>query len=88
MMLGGLLMLGRHIVVYSHFIGKLAHCLFIAGLTATFFHDWLLAQFAWPVSPDLLLLWVAVVLTLCALGFYVVDAIRRVNKKTEDGKTA
>ena len=89
MMLGGLLMLGRHIVVYSHFIGKLAHCLFIAGLTATFFHDWLLVRFAgWWVTPDLLLLWIAVVLTLCALGFYVADSLRRVNKNAEGDKPA
>ena len=82
-------MLGRHIVVYSHFIGKQAHCLFIAGLTATFFHDWLLVRFAgWWVTPDLLLLWIAVVLTLCALGFYVADSLRRVNKNAEGGKPA
>ena len=81
MMLGGLLMLKHNIVVYSYFIGKAAHCLFIAGLTATFFHSWLAARFAsWPMTPDLILLWTAVVCTLCALGFYVADSIRKVRK--------
>ncbi|HNW86054.1 MAG TPA: CDP-alcohol phosphatidyltransferase family protein [Candidatus Limiplasma sp.] len=81
LMLGGLLMLRRNIVVYSYFIGKAAHCLFIAGLTATFFHDWLAARFSgWPMTPDLILLWTAVVCTLCALGFYVADSIRKLNR--------
>ena len=79
LMLGGLLMLRRHVVVYSHFIGKAAHVLFIAGLTATFFHDWFVANCAgWPMTPDLMLLWIAVACTLCALAFYVTDSVRKV----------
>jgi cardiolipin synthase (CMP-forming) len=78
MMAGGLLMLRRNIVVYSHMIGKVAHCLFIAGLTATFFHDWLAQTFAgWLMTPDLMLLWVAVACTLCAMAFYIIDALRK-----------
>jgi CDP-diacylglycerol--glycerol-3-phosphate 3-phosphatidyltransferase len=78
MMIGGLLMLKRSIVVYSHMIGKVAHCLFIAGLTATFFHDWFSQTFAgWPITPDLMLLWIAVACTLCAMVFYVTDALRK-----------
>jgi CDP-diacylglycerol--glycerol-3-phosphate 3-phosphatidyltransferase len=81
MMLGGLLLLRRNIVVYSYFIGKTAHCLFIAGLTATFFHDWFAAACAgWFMTPDLLLLWTAVVCTLCALAVYVADSIRKVKR--------
>ena len=81
MLLGGFLMLRRHIVVYSYFIGKVAHCLFIAGLTATFFHNWLARACAgWLMSPDLILLWTAVVCTLCALMFYVVDSIHKLGK--------
>ncbi len=78
MMVGGLLMLRRNIVVYSHFIGKAAHCLFIAGLTATFFHDWFLRACAgWFMTPDLLLLWLAVACTLYALVFYGADALKK-----------
>lgn len=79
MMVGGLLMLRRNIVVYSHFIGKAAHFLFIVGLTATFFHEWLMKKcVGWPMTPDLMLLWIAVVCTLCALVFYVVHSLRSV----------
>lgn len=82
LMLGGLLMLRRNIVVYSHLIGKVAHCLFIAGLTATFFHERLLGLCpGWFMPPDLLLIWVAVALTLGALGFYVADSVRKVRRK-------
>ena len=82
LMLGGLLMLHRNIVVYSHLIGKVAHCLFIAGLTATFFHDELLRLCpGWFMPPDLLLIWVAVALTLGALGFYVADSVRKLGRK-------
>ena len=82
LMLGGLLMLHRNIVVYSHLIGKVAHCLFIAGLTATFFHDELLRLCpGWFMPPDLLLIWVAVALTLGALGFYVADSVRKLRRE-------
>ena len=81
LMLGGLLMLRRKVVVFSHFIGKAAHVLFIAGLTATFFHDGLARVCAnWPMPPDLMLLWLAVACTLCALAFYVVDSVHKLGK--------
>lgn len=81
MMLGGLIMLRRNVVVYSHMIGKAAHCLFIAGLTATFFHDPLAgACVGWPMTPDLMLIWLAVALTLCALAFYMADSVRKLKK--------
>ena len=76
MMAGGLLMLRHHVVVYSRLIGKTAHALFVAGLTATFFHDWLVKTCAgWFLTPDLILLWLAVALTLCAMVFYIVGAV-------------
>jgi cardiolipin synthase len=78
LMLGGLLMLRRNIVVYSHFIGKAAHCLFIAGLTATFFHDWFARVCAgWAMTPDLILIWVGVACTLAALVFYMTDSLHK-----------
>ena len=88
LMLGGLVMLKHHIVVYSYLIGKAAHCLFIAGLTATFFHDWLARVcVGWPMTPDLMLLWVAVACTLCALAFYVVDSVHKVLHPSSGGES-
>ena len=46
MIIGGLVMLKHGIVVYSRLVGKTAHCVFIAGLVATYFHDWFVAG-AW-----------------------------------------
>ena len=82
MIIGGLVMLKHGIVVYSRLIGKTAHCVFIAGLVATYFHDWFAQVCAgWPLTPDLLLLWLGVCITLCALVFYVSDAIRKAKEK-------
>ena len=85
MMIGGLLMLRRNIVVYSYMIGKVAHCLFIGALIATFFHDWFVACCSgWFLTPDLILLWIAVACTLCALGFYVTDSVRKVLARSKN----
>ena len=70
MMLGGLFMLGKQIVVYSKPIGKAAQALLTAGLTASFFHDRLAGLWAFQLSPDVLLLYAAMTLTLIALVFY------------------
>ena len=82
MIIGGLVMLRHGIVVYSSMVGKVAHCVFIAGLIATYFHDWFAQVCAgWMLTPDLLLLWLGVCITLCALVFYVSDAIRTAKEK-------
>ena len=88
MMLGGFLLLRRkNIVVYSYMIGKVAHCLFIGALVLTFFHDWFLQHcVGWFMTPDLMLLWVAVACTLCALGFYAFDSIRKIRAKDAESK--
>ena len=86
LMLGGLVMLRRRVVVFSHLIGKVAHVLFIAGLTASFFHDWFLANTTLRPTPDLLLLWTAVGCTLGALVFYVWDSVKKL-RSAGDGKT-
>lgn len=94
MIVGGLVMLKNGIVVYSSMIGKVAHCVFIGGLVATFFHDWLAERCAaWPVSPDVALIWLAVGLTLLALVFYVTGSIKKAREmgiiggKPGDGRT-
>ncbi|MEA5015778.1 MAG: CDP-alcohol phosphatidyltransferase family protein [Candidatus Limiplasma sp.] len=78
MVVGGLIMLKHGIVVYSSMIGKTAHCVFIGALVATYFHEFLSGALpTWLMSPDLILVWLAVALTLCAMVFYVIDSIRK-----------
>ena len=78
MVVGGLVMLKHRIVVYSSLIGKTAHCVFIGALVATYFHDfWIGALPAWPISPDLILVWLAVALTLYAMVFYIVGSVQK-----------
>ncbi|NLO84226.1 MAG: CDP-alcohol phosphatidyltransferase family protein [Clostridiales bacterium] len=71
MMIGGFVMMKKGIVVYSNMLGKVAHCVFIASLVAIYFHDWFVKDFAgWPMTPDLMLLWLAVGISLCAMVNY------------------
>ena len=82
MVIGGALLLKHGLVVYSIMIGKVAHCVFIAGLIATYFHDWFAVRCAaWPMTPDLMLIWLAVGLTLCAMVAYVVKFISAAKKQ-------
>jgi len=81
MMLGGLAMLGKHIVVYSKPIGKAAQALLTVGLTATYFHEQLAGLWAWEVSPDVLLLYAAMALTLAALCFYAASCVKQLRDK-------
>lgn len=78
MVIGGLLMLKHGIVVFSSLIGKVAHVVFVGGLVAAYFHEALLEALpGWFLTPDLILIWLAVALTLCALVFYVTSSIRK-----------
>ncbi len=78
MVVGGLVMLRHHIVVYSNLVGKIAQVLFIGALVATYFHDPLTAACpTWPMSPDLILIWLAVANALGAMVFYIVDSVRQ-----------
>lgn len=87
MVVGGMLMLKNGIVVCSSMIGKVAHCVFIGSLVATYFHDWFVKTcVGWPVTPDLILIWLAVCLTLCALLFYVIDSVKKAKEKGVIGK--
>ncbi len=87
MMLGGLFMLGKRIVVYSRPIGKAAQALLTLGLTASFFHDRLAALWSFSLSPDALLLYAAMTLTLIALAFYAASCVRQLKTKSQtDGE--
>ena len=92
MIFGGLVLLKHGMVVYSRLIGKSAHCVFIAGLVATYFHDWFVARcVGWMLTPDLLLLWLGIDETpkvvLIALGAFfpvylaLLAGIRNVDRK-------
>ena len=78
MVWGGLKLYKNGIVTYSSLIGKAAHTVFIGALVLSFFHEELGAALpSWPIAPDVLLIWIAVALTLCALVFYVRQGLHR-----------
>ena len=80
MVIGGLIMLRLGFVVFSHMIGKIAHSVFVGALVSSFFHeDWLVLCKNWPAPLDMILIWVAVAFTLCALAFYVKNSIQTWN---------
>lgn len=81
MVLGGVVMLGKHIVVYSKPIGKAAQALLTAGLTASYFHERLAGLWAWNVSPDVLILYLAMALTLVALCFYAASCVKQLKEQ-------
>ena len=77
MVVGSAVMLRYQIVVYSTMVGKVAQCMFIASLVAVYFHDWFVQLCAgWFMPLDLLMLWLSIVLTLCALIIYVTRSVR------------
>ena len=85
MLLGGLFMLSRDVVVYSNYVGKTAQVFFIASLLLSFFHPSLeAAEFrVLGMTPDLLLLWITVALSLAALVVYAAGALRTLKAKKE-----
>ena len=77
MVVGSTVMLRYQIVVYSTMVGKAAQCMFIASLVAVYFHDWFVQLCAgWFMPLDLLMLWLSIALTLCALIVYVTRSLR------------
>lgn len=83
MVIGGTLMLNRGVVVYSNYIGKTAQVCFIASLILAFFHDELAR---WGVQLDIILLWITVGLSLCAMVVYTVEAVKTIRKKGNAGE--
>ena len=78
LVLGGVFMLRNDVVVYSNMLGKLAQCCFILALTLSFFH----AEFvAWGHPLDRIVLWLSVVMTICALIDYAVGAFKTLQAK-------
>ena len=84
---GGLAMYKHGMVTYSSPIGKVAHAVFSGGLIASYFHQEFEAALPdWPMTPDLILIWLAVALTLCAMVFYVSLGLRRATEQGVIGK--
>ena len=77
MVLGGAVMLKRGVVVYSKFIGKLAQTLVVCSLILSFFHEYW-TRIGVPVHR--ILLWIAVVTTLCALVFYAASCVKQLKE--------
>jgi len=81
MVYGSGLMLKRGIVVSASMAGKVAQCLFIASLVATYFHDLIAAACpGWFMTPDLILLWISMGFTLYALVYYITSALKAVRQ--------
>lgn len=80
MILGGVVMLKNDVVVYSNLLGKTAQCSFIAALVLSFYH----AEFlSWGFPLDRVILWLSVILTLCALVDYGIAAIKTLRSKNK-----
>ena len=67
MVLGGGFMLKKRVVVYSKVIGKAAQFVMVCSLLCAFFYEYFDSIGA---PAYLWLLWLAVGLTICALGYY------------------
>ena len=79
MVLGGALMYKRGIVVYAIWIGKAAQATAVSGLILCFFGEWIVEHLGFPLH--LVVLWIAVGLTLCALILYAARALRTLKEK-------
>ncbi len=79
MVLGGLLLLKKGSVAYSKWIGKMAQAVVVCGFLLAFFSE----QFsAWGVPGlHIVVLWIGVGLTLCALGYYAAAMVQTLRKK-------
>ena len=81
MIYGSHRLLKRGLVVQSQMSGKIAHCAFIQGLVLSYFHDRLVALMPnWPVSLDVIFIWLAVVIALYAMFFYTRDSMKKLRE--------
>ena len=86
MVLGGIFMLSKDVVVYSNYFGKAAQVGFIASLILSFFHDNFLEGnvVLWGMTPDILLLWITVALSVVAMVIYAAGAIKTIKSKKNE----
>ena len=85
MVLGGIFMLSKNVVVYSNYVGKAAQVCFIASLILSFFHGNFLTRniILRGMTPDILLLWITVVLAVTAMVIYTAGAIKTIKARNE-----
>ena len=82
MVYGATKLYNKGIVAYSSMIGKVAQCAFILSLVAVYFHEFFNDMCrGWFMPLDLVLLWISVGLTLCALMFYIRHYRREAREK-------
>ena len=83
MVLGGMFMLSRNVVVYSNYFGKAAQVGFIASLILSFFHDNFVNRNVqlWGMTPDILLLWITVALSIIAMAVYAAEAVKTIRNQ-------
>lgn len=81
MVIGSAVMLKKQIVVYSAKAGKYAQFVTVAALVLCYFHEYF-SSIGFPVH--VIFLWVAVVMALFALYFYISQAIRFVQEKEKE----
>ncbi len=86
MVFGGMFMLSRNVVVYSNYYGKAAQVGFIASLILSFFHDRFEAGGIrlLGMTPDILLLWITVVLAIIAMAVYGTQAVQTIRKSEKN----
>jgi len=76
MMVGSFLMYQKGVVVYAQWIGKISTGLFVAAVSAAFFHQW--------IAPwDSYLLYAAAALSVVSMFFYGTNLLKI--DKTSDG---
>lgn len=80
MVLGGVFMLKKGVVVYSQKIGKYAQFGVVCALILSFFHAFF-TRIGFPLH--VILLWVSVALTLCALVFYAGQCVKQLKEKKQ-----
>ena len=85
MVLGGALLYKRGVVVYAKKIGKYAQVLVVTGLLLCFFGPWLTEHLGFPLHA--VIVWCSVALTVCALVFYAVSAVRMLREKKKEGSS-
>ncbi len=82
MVAGGALMLKKGVVVSANYFGKTATVFFMASLILSFFHEEL--PEVWGTRPDVILLWISVLLAALALGVYAAQAVRQLKAMKEE----
>ena len=79
MVAGGLFLLKKGNVAYSRWIGKLAQATVVSGFLLAFFNEQLRSLGA--ANLHVVILWIGVGLTLCALGYYAAGMVQALRKK-------